>query len=152
MGGEAGGANLACDAALEDVQSYDHEQVGQWSSHIIINNPQCPLTPQKPSMATNTVLQSLIEATTPDQPDDDAETDNPQPPPYRFNVNCTIIQQGVTAPDTPESREKVGKRGMHSASGAYWDVSRDGMWTFKYPNAEDKGLDLVLNIVWFGAN
>ncbi|KAG5287861.1 dynein light chain [Histoplasma capsulatum G186AR] len=148
MGGEAGGANLpipiadlteiatdACDAALEDVQSYDHEQVGQWSSHII-----------------NTVLQSLIEATTPDQPDDDAETDNPQPPPYRFNVNCTIIQQGVTAPDTPESREKVGKRGMHSASGAYWDVSRDGMWTFKYPNAEDKGLDLVLNIVWFGAN
>ncbi|KAG5298328.1 dynein light chain [Histoplasma ohiense] len=148
MGGEAGGANLpipiadlteiatdACDAALEDVQSYDHEQVGQWSSHII-----------------NTVLQSLIEATTPDQPDDDAETDNPQPPPYRFNVNCTIIQQGVTAPDTPESRDKVGKRGMHSASGAYWDVSRDGMWTFKYPNAEDKGLDLVLNIVWFGAN
>ncbi|EGC41249.1 dynein light chain [Histoplasma capsulatum var. duboisii H88] len=148
MGGEAGGTNLpipiadlteiatdACDAALEDVQSYDHEQVGQWSSHII-----------------NTVLQSLIEATTPDQPDDDAETDNPQPPPYRFNVNCTIIQQGVTAPDTPESREKVGKRGMHSASGAYWDVSRDGMWTFKYPNAEDKGLDLVLNIVWFGAN
>ncbi|KLJ06802.1 hypothetical protein EMPG_17715 [Blastomyces silverae] len=147
MGGEAGAGNLpipiadlteiateACDTALEDVKGYEHEQVGQWSSHII-----------------NTVLQALIEATTPDQPDD-AEPDTPQAPPYRFNVNCTIIQQGVTAPETPESREKAGKRGMHSASGAYWDVSRDGMWTFKYPNAEDKGLDLVLNIVWFGTN
>ncbi|OJD26283.1 hypothetical protein ACJ73_02339 [Blastomyces percursus] len=147
MGGEAGAGNLpipiaylteiateACDTALEDVKSYDHEQVGQWSSYII-----------------NTVLQALIEATTPNQPDE-GESDIRQTPPYRFNVNCTIIQQGVTAPETPESREKAGKRGMHSASGAYWDVNRDGMWTFKYPNAEDKGLDLVLNIVWFGTN
>jgi hypothetical protein len=24
----------------------------------------------------------------------------------------------------------AGKRGMHSASGAFWDVNRDGMWTY----------------------
>lgn len=40
---------------------------------------------------------------------------------------------------------------MYSASGAYWDVQRDGMWTFKYPRAEDKGMDVVLNVVWFGS-
>ncbi|EER45300.1 dynein light chain [Histoplasma capsulatum H143] len=140
MGGEAGGTNLPIPIAdLTEIATDVCAHSNDWLYKYL-------------SLTIHSLLQSLIEATTPDHPDDDAETDNPQPPPYRFNVNCTIIQQGVTAPDTPESREKVGKRGMHSASGAYWDVSRDGMWTFKYPNAEDKGLDLVLNIVWFGAN
>ncbi|EEH41566.1 hypothetical protein PAAG_03129 [Paracoccidioides lutzii Pb01] len=121
-------ATQACDSALQNVQSYDHEQVSKWSSQII-----------------NEVLQSLIQATTPEE-----STPTPPTSPYRFNVNCTIIQQGVASPEAAESIEKAGKRGMYSASGAYWDVKLDGMWTFKYPNAEDKGLDLVLNIVWFG--
>jgi hypothetical protein len=38
---------------------------------------------------------------------------------------------------------------MHSASGAYWDVKRDGMWTFKYSGAEQKGMDVVLSVIWF---
>ena len=41
---------------------------------------------------------------------------------------------------------------MHTASGAYWDVTRDGMWTFKFPGAEQKGMDLVLSVVWFGTS
>ncbi|PGG99676.1 hypothetical protein AJ79_08450 [Helicocarpus griseus UAMH5409] len=147
MGSEAASGNLpvpiadltritteACDTALEGVQSYDHDKVGQWSSQII-----------------NKVLQSLIQATTPDQSTTAA---TPPSPPYRFNVNCTIIQQGLTSAEegSEASPEKAGKRGMHSASGAYWDVNRDGMWTFKYPSGGEKGLDLVLNIVWFGTN
>ncbi|KAK2779840.1 hypothetical protein FQN52_005539 [Onygenales sp. PD_12] len=145
MGGEVATGNLpvpvadltklateACDSVLENVQGYDHEKVGQWGSQII-----------------NKVLQSLIQATTPDQ---SSTSTIPASPPYRFNVNCTIIQQGVTSPEASESPEKAGRRGMHSASGAYWDVNRDGMWTFKYPGADEKGLDLVLNVVWFGTN
>jgi len=122
----------ACDAALENVQSYDHGEVGNWSRQII-----------------NKVLQSLILATTPNEA---SESPTPPTPPYRFNVNCTIIQQGMAAPAEGGSSDAAGKRGMHAASGAYWDVRRDGMWTFKYPRAMEKGMDLVLNVVWFGTN
>jgi len=125
-------ATDACDAVLESVQSYDHEEVGNWSSQII-----------------NKVLQSLILATTPSEA---SEIPTPPTPPYRFNVNCTIIQQGMAAPTDGESSDAASRRGMHAASGAYWDVRRDGMWTFKYPRAMEKGVDLVLSVVWFGTN
>jgi len=122
----------ACDATLDNVQSYEHEEVGNWSSQII-----------------NKVLQSLILAT---KPGESPDSTNPPTPPYRFNVNCTIIQQGMAAPTEGGSSDAAGRRGMHAASGAYWDVRRDGMWTFKYPTATEKGMDLVLNVVWFGTN
>ncbi|WEW55712.1 hypothetical protein PRK78_001145 [Emydomyces testavorans] len=130
-------ATEACDTILADVKGYDHEKVGQWSSQII-----------------NKVLQSLISAST---STDSTTPSEPRQPSYRFNVNCTIIQQGHISPPSSVSNagatstEAMGRRGMHSAAGAYWDVKRDGMWTYKYPNAVEKGLDLVLNIVWFGA-
>lgn len=55
--------------------------------------------------------------------------------------------------DKPEgSTNDTGKRGMHSASGAFWDVNRDGMWTFKYPSAEERGLDVVISVTWFALN
>ena len=42
----------------------------------------------------------------------------------------------------------MGRRGMHSASGAYWNNEKDGMWNFKYEKAESKGFDVVLSILW----
>ncbi|KAI2014535.1 hypothetical protein LOY97_000273 [Ophidiomyces ophidiicola] len=133
-------ATETCDKVLADIESYDHEKVSDWSSKII-----------------NQVLQTLISATT-SSPDSSSTTTTTTPPSepqklsYRFNVNCTIIQQGLTHESgaKPSSVEETGRRGMHAASGAYWDVKRDGMWTYKYPNGADKGLDLVLNVVWFG--
>jgi hypothetical protein len=47
------------------------------------------------------------------------------------------------------AQSNAGKRGMHSASGAFWDVNRDGMWTFKYPGGEERGLDVVVSVTWF---
>ena len=44
--------------------------------------------------------------------------------------------------------KKVGRRGMHSASGAYWNNERDGMWSHKYENGEGKGMDIVISIMW----
>lgn len=41
-----------------------------------------------------------------------------------------------------------GRRGMHAASGAYWNNEKDGMWSFKYPGADSKGLDVVVGIIW----
>ncbi|KAJ5951263.1 uncharacterized protein N7479_009676 [Penicillium vulpinum] len=116
----------ACQNALENSQGYEHDNVGAWNSQII-----------------NTVLKALITATAP--------TEASKPPPYRFTVNSTIVQQGVIDPSVAANGtlSNAGKRGMHSASGAFWDVNRDGMWTFKYPGAEERGMDVVVCVTWF---
>lgn len=49
-----------------------------------------------------------------------------------------------------EGQKSVGRRGMHSASGAYWNNERDGMWSFKYEGGESKGMDIVVSIMWIG--
>ncbi|KAL1995007.1 hypothetical protein VTN49DRAFT_1194 [Thermomyces lanuginosus] len=116
----------ACNTALKDVTKYDHSQVASWNSQII-----------------NSVLKALIAATTPE--------DKPgSSPPYRFTVNSTIVQQGFV--DKDSSSGDIGRRGLHSAAGAYWDVNRDGMWTFKYPGGEERGLDVVVTVTWFAVN
>ena len=94
----------------------------------------------------NTVLKSLITATTP--------SDSTKPAPYRFTVNSTIVQQGVIDKSAASegTQSNAGRRGMHSASAAFWDVKRDGMWTFKYPGAEERGLDIVISVTWFAVN
>lgn len=49
-----------------------------------------------------------------------------------------------------EPAKKVGRRGMHSASGAYWNNERDGMWSYKYEGGEGKGMDIVISLMWIG--
>jgi len=41
-----------------------------------------------------------------------------------------------------------GRRGMHSATGAYWNNETDGMWSWKYEGGERKGMDVVINVLW----
>jgi hypothetical protein len=78
-------------------------------------------------------------------------------------VNSTIIQHlsdprsagseegAAPAEGAGEALQKsVGRRGMHSASGAYWNNERDGMWSFKYEGGESKGMDIVVSIMWIG--
>jgi hypothetical protein len=89
---------------------------------------------------------------------------------YKFAVNSTIIQhlsdpRGHTTEDEKEVKQeagadgedgvkstssKVGRRGMHSASGAYWNNERDGMWSYKYEGGESKGMDIVVSVMWIG--
>ena len=47
-----------------------------------------------------------------------------------------------------DGKPHVGRRGMHSATGAYWDEKRDGMWSFKYDGGEAKGMDVVIMLIW----
>lgn len=76
---------------------------------------------------------------------------------YKFSVNSTIIQHGPeSVPDEEDStlgadERRAGllkKRGMHSASGAYWNNEKDGMWSFKYDKAESKGFDIIVSVIW----
>ena len=50
--------------------------------------------------------------------------------------------------EVQEGGAAMGKRGMHSASGAYWNGEKDGMWNFKYNGSEGKGFDVVVSVIW----
>lgn len=140
---------------MKDSKGYDHDNVGTWNSQIIVSDPilqklaanshpNCEPQDQYLQILTqNTVLKALISASTP--------TEASKPPPYRFTVNSTIVQQGVIDESVAAdgALSNAGKRGMHSASGAFWDVNRDGMWTFKYTGAEERGMDIVVCVTWF---
>ena len=93
-------------------------------------------------------------------------------PAYKYAVNSTIIQHLVPtsslnkakAVDTPavksepdassteatstDGKPHVGRRGMHSATGAFWNEKTDGMWSYKYDGGDNKGLDVVISIIW----
>lgn len=47
-----------------------------------------------------------------------------------------------------DGKPHVGRRGMHSASGAYWNEETDGMWSYKYEGGEGKGMDVVIMLMW----
>jgi dynein light chain Tctex-type 1 len=66
---------------------------------------------------------------------------------YKFVVNSTIVQHRSNTVDETTGKGH-GRRGMHSAAGAYWNNEKDGMWSFKYEAAERMGLDVVVGIVW----
>ncbi|KAK3722733.1 hypothetical protein LTR37_002304 [Vermiconidia calcicola] len=142
--------NDACDSALATSTAYDHAQTQPWNNHII-----------------NTILKSLISEST---------SSGEGSPKYKFAVNSTIIQHlsdprpagseagTQTENSAPEkaaggedgvsmgadSNKRVGRRGMHSASGAYWNNERDGMWSHKYEAGEEKGMDIVISVMWIG--
>ena len=50
--------------------------------------------------------------------------------------------------DHAPAAKKIGRRGMHSASGAYWNNEKDGMWSHKYEGGEGKGMDVVVSVMW----
>lgn len=117
----------------------------------------------------NNILRAVISESTPD---------NASAPKYKYAVNSTIVQHLVptsqlnkskgtststgTSPDETKEGEAaaastatatdgkphVGRRGMHSATGAYWNEETDGMWSYKYDGGEAKGLDVVIMLIW----
>lgn len=131
------------------MELFHHRKSPYTMSPYPIPAPESPrqhLTNTTLTLTQNTVLKALIAATAP--------SDSSKPAPYRFTVNSTIVQQGVIDKTAAAegTQSNAGKRGMHSASGAFWDVNRDGMWTFKYPGAEARGLDVVVSVTWFAMN
>lgn len=92
----------------------------------------------------NAILKDLIARTTPSSSSDSS----PAVPLYKYIVNSTIIQH-PTAP-TGAAAEAAGRRGMHSAVGAYWNNERDGTWSFKWEGADERGMDVVVSVTWVG--
>lgn len=88
---------------------------------------------------------------------------------YKFAINSTIVQHSVptAAPtyastgtsttdnstavsNTEKKKAATGRRGMHSATGGYWNQATDGMWSYKYEGGDDKGFDVVIMLIWIG--
>lgn len=114
------------------------------------------------------ILKSLISETSPAGGQ----------PAFKYAINSTIIQHLVPssalhkprAPTTSTStstdqadiksesavesksdtKPREGRRGLHSATGAYWNEQTDGMWSYKYDGGEGKGLDVVISVIWIG--
>lgn len=63
------------------------------------------------------------------------------------DAKITTSDSKTDATDT-DGKPHVGRRGMHSATGAYWNEKTDGMWSFKYEGGENKGLDVVISVIW----
>jgi len=80
-------------------------------------------------------------------------------PTYKFAINSTIVQHVVptsqlnkstsagTEEEAAAKKGQAGRRGMHSATGGYWNEKTDGMWSFKF-DGESKGLDVVIMLIW----
>jgi hypothetical protein len=115
------------------------------------------------NLAQNSILKSLISESSPAGGS----------PAFKYAVNSTIIQhlvptsalnksRTIQEPTPPRSegadaktdatstdgKPHVGRRGMHSATGAFWNEKTDGMWSFKYEGGENKGLDVVVSVIW----
>lgn len=118
-------AQSACEQAIGSAEAYDHSKVGEWNSEII-----------------QYILKTLIEKTS--SPDATATTDSPSQPPYKYIANSTVIQH-IGSPAEPD---KHGRRGMHSAVGAFWNNEKDGTYSYKWEAAEKKGMDIVITITW----
>lgn len=72
---------------------------------------------------------------------------------YKFAVTSTIIQHTSLPPQSSSDDKEAGevnvgeRRGMHSATGAYWNNEKDGMWSHKFEE-ERKGFDVVISVIW----
>jgi dynein light chain Tctex-type 1 len=76
------------------------------------------------------MIESLVAATAGDEAT-----------PYKFAVKSTIIENSAGGGGT-------AKRGMNSAVGAYWNSSKDGMWTYKYDTSDKLGFEVVITVIW----
>lgn len=109
----------------------------------------------------NSMLKAVISESTPS---------GASAPSFKFAINSTIVQhlvptsqlnksKGTSTSDEPaatassdatatDGKPHVGRRGMHSATGAYWNEKTDGMWSYKFDGGESKGMDVVIMLIW----
>ncbi|KAL2178262.1 Tctex-1 [Thermothelomyces heterothallicus CBS 202.75] len=125
-------ATDVCNSVLESAEYYEHPKTAQWNETII-----------------NKMLKAVMSEATPE---------GATAPAYKFAINSTIVQHVVPTsqlnkPVTGSTEEgtskkgQAGRRGMHSATGGYWNEKTDGMWSFKW-DGEAKGMDVVLMVIW----
>ncbi|KAG0136542.1 Tctex-1 [Tuber indicum] len=160
-------ANDACFAALEKVEVYDHSRTEGWNNTIINHILRALISESTPTGAgpscspykfsvNSTIIQHMAQrnfnylttsiSTSPSSPAATTPTsqDSTSPVPPAAAASAGVGSE-LTSGRASNENTGVGRRGMHSACGAYWNNEKDGMWSFKY---ETKGLDVVISVIW----
>jgi hypothetical protein len=151
---------------MEGVEYYEHPKTAQWNETIVVRispsfvlnihhrgkrqGRQTEADPMRQTKTQNKLLKAIIAEATPS---------GATAPSYKFAINSTIVQHfvptssssstSVSAEEGTSKKGHGGKRGMHSATGGYWNEKTDGMWSFKW-DGEGKGLDVVIMLIWIG--
>ncbi|KAL2202935.1 hypothetical protein CC79DRAFT_1325724 [Sarocladium strictum] len=141
-------ATDVCNSAIGSAEFYDHAKAEQWNSTIINSMLKAVIGESKDESDQNkmykfacnsTIVQHLVPTSSLNKSRGGSESKSEEP-----HVS-TSTDGSATATD---GKPHVGRRGMHSATGAFWDEKQDGMWTFKYDGGEGKGMDVVIMMMW----
>ena len=113
--------------------------------------PTVQLSKPRPRPAVGEPKQVSTSADAEDGDAASAKTAAPTTASTTATTTAPTTTTTTTAPKTTtitaNVKLNVGRRGMHSATGAFWDSSKDGMWTFKY-DGESQYMDIVIMLVW----
>lgn len=125
-------------AGLPSMTATDHPppELDAQGSHLRVDSPGAS-APSFKFACNSTIVQHLVPTSSLNKArgGTDVKTEEPH------------ISTSTEATAT-DGKPHVGRRGMHSATGAYWDEKKDGMWTFKYDGGEGKGMDVVIMLIW----
>ena len=145
----------ACTTILGPQTSYNHDLTESWNTSIInaiIASLISATTSPTQSPAWKFVVNSVIvQHRHHDHSTTSTATSKPEgvdPAGNTDSLTADMAATSVTETSSSTELAKHGRRGMHAAQGAYWNVEKDGMWSYKYEAAETKGLDVVIGIVW----
>ncbi|KAH8782603.1 Tctex-1 [Hyaloscypha finlandica] len=142
-------ANDACQSALGSTEFYEHSKTEAWNTTIINSILRSLISESSPAGGTpsykyavnSTIIQHLVPTSTLNRAK--ATQESPAP-----KTEATISTSDKNEATGTDGKPHVGRRGMHSATGAYWNEKTDGMWSFKYEGGENKGLDVVISVIW----
>lgn len=147
-------ATDACQSALGSIDSYEHSKTEQWNTTIISTILRSLISESSPSGGTplfkyavnSTIIQHLVPTATLNKAKAGHETSSAV---KAEDSDARISTSGTkTEATSTDGKPHVGRRGMHSATGAYWNEKTDGMWSFKYEGGDSKGLDIVISVIW----
>jgi len=147
-------ANDACQNALGSAEFYEHQKTEAWNTTIINSILRSLISESSPAggspsykyAVNSTIIQHLVPTSALNRAKAAQESSLPTTESSQAPVISTSdADKSATGTD---GKPHVGRRGMHSATGAYWNEKTDGMWSFKYEGGESKGLDVVISVIW----
>ncbi|KAH9900240.1 tctex-1 family protein [Xylariomycetidae sp. FL2044] len=141
-------ASDACQVAIGNADYYEHSKVESWNTTIINSILKAVISESTPSgsqapahkfVVNSTIVQHLVPTSALNKPRGGTETKAEEP---------HISTSGDGAATGTDGKPHVGRRGMHSATQAFWNEKTDGMWSFKFDGGEGKGMDVVISVIW----
>ncbi|POS84541.1 hypothetical protein EPUL_005475, partial [Erysiphe pulchra] len=127
-------ANDACNLALGETEYYEHSKTESWNTTIInsilrsLISESSSSTGSAPSFkytVNSTIIQHLVPTSTIQRAKATQESSLPKPQRTEATTTSTSSKDVKNEAIGTDGRPHVGRRGMHSATGAYWNEKTD---------------------------